>query len=423
VATVSGPLFFNRDDWNIPQIVTVTGVNDDTINDPNRTTMVAHRASGGGYDDVVVPGVRVTATDNDVPGMTLSTPTLAVGEAGGTGTYTVVLNTPPIGNVTVTPTSGDRNVARVSPHLLTFTTANWNLTFDATNWNVAQTVTVTGVDDNNPGSRTARVTHGVTGGGYDGVTVEAVTVRAVDDEGVGVTLSAATIAVAENGGIGNYTVVLDTLPTGDVVVTPVSSDETVATVSGALTFTPSNWNEPQTVTVTGVDDPIDNDSGRTVFIGHRVSSTAGSAYDGVGVADVRVTATDDDTAGLFVAKQVISLGEVSPQPQEGEYTVRLNSKPTASVKVIPESEEPMKVTVVPTELTFTPTNWDLHQTVTVRVVDDNIDNPADQVFINHRLESEDGNYNGPSGTKATISIQDNDTAGVTVPDGNGDRGG
>ena len=38
-----------------------------------------------------------------------------------------------------------------------------------------------------------------------------------------------------------------------------SSDTTEGTVSPAsLTFTPANWNAPQTVTVTGVNDAVDD---------------------------------------------------------------------------------------------------------------------------------------------------------------------
>ena len=68
------------------------------------------------------------------------TPTagLTTTEAGGTATFTVVLNTQPTADVTIALSSSDTTEGTVSPASLTFTTANWN---------VAQTVTVTGVDD------------------------------------------------------------------------------------------------------------------------------------------------------------------------------------------------------------------------------------------------------------------------------------
>ena len=58
-----------------------------------------------------------------------------VNEAGPTSdSYTVVLNTQPTGNVTITVTSDSQTT--VSPTTLTFTSANWN---------IQQTVTVTAV--------------------------------------------------------------------------------------------------------------------------------------------------------------------------------------------------------------------------------------------------------------------------------------
>ena len=50
----------------------------------------------------------------------------------------MVLNTQPTADVTIALSSSDTTEGTVGPASLTFTTANWN---------VAQTVTVTGVDD------------------------------------------------------------------------------------------------------------------------------------------------------------------------------------------------------------------------------------------------------------------------------------
>lgn len=53
--------------------------------------------------------------------------------------------------------------------------------------------------------------------------------------------------------------VLDSGPTADVTIGLSSSDTTEGTVSpSSLTFTPTNWDVPQTVTVTGVNDSLDD---------------------------------------------------------------------------------------------------------------------------------------------------------------------
>ena len=57
----------------------------------------------------------------------------------------------------------------------------------------------------------------------------------------------------EGGGTSSYPVRLSTEPTGYVTVRVESSNQEVATVKPAsLTFTPANWDNTQSVTVTGV---------------------------------------------------------------------------------------------------------------------------------------------------------------------------
>ena len=75
-----------------------------------------------------------------------------------------------------------------------------------------------------------------------------------------------------------------------VTVTPASSAASVATVSGALTFTTSNWSTPQTVTVTGQDDGAGDPDDRVATVTHTVSGLGGGTRASAG--SVRVTVTD-----------------------------------------------------------------------------------------------------------------------------------
>ena len=95
------------------------------------------RGTGGASRSQSVFQMRIRGSEatSPAPGVTLST-TSATVVAGSTTTYTVVLDSAPTADVTVTPTSGTTAAATVSPSTLTFTSANWN---------AAQTVTVTGV--------------------------------------------------------------------------------------------------------------------------------------------------------------------------------------------------------------------------------------------------------------------------------------
>ena len=409
VATVLPPtLSFTMDNWDTPQTVTVTGIDDAIDNASNRTATVTHTAasSDSDYNTVPVAAVTVTAADNDGVGVNVLPAAVTVNEDGGTNTYTLALASEPIAEVTLTPASGNTAIATVSPPTLSFTPSDWN---------VAQTVTVTGIDDviDNPSDRTVPITHtiGSADSGYNGLPVAAVTVTATDDDDPGVSVSETTLTVDENSGTGAYTVELDSQPTANVNLTLSSSALSVATVSPpTLSFTPANWNVPQTVTVTGIDDDLDNPVNRTATISHALSSSDAS-YSVLGVASVTVTATDDDVAGVSVDPTMLTVDENSGA---GAYTVVLDSQPTANVGFTLASGDTTIAMVSPPTLSFTPSNWNVAQTVTVTGVNDDIVNPGDRTTaITHTIDSADGDYDTLNVASVDV-IADDDDAGVRV---------
>ena len=83
-----------------------------------------------------------------------------------------------------------------------------------------------------------------------------------------------------------------------MTVTPSSGDTGAATLSpSSLTFTSGNWKTAQTVTVLGEED---DDNDETVAISHSVSGYVTTA------ADVSVTVSDNDTAGVSVSPTSLS---------------------------------------------------------------------------------------------------------------------
>ena len=119
----------------------------------------------------------VTITDNDGQGVTVSeTGTLSVDE-GATAAYTVVLDTEPTDDVTVTLQVRDASDAEIS--------VSEALTFTMDDWHIPQTVIVTAAADDNRAHGSATISHTVAGGDYEakGVTAEPVEVAEVDAEG------------------------------------------------------------------------------------------------------------------------------------------------------------------------------------------------------------------------------------------------
>jgi hypothetical protein len=69
--------------------------------------------------------------------------------------------------------------------------------------------------------------------------------------------SQGSTVMSESGSSDSFTFALGSEPVGGVVVSVTSSDLSEAVVSAStLTFTASNWDTPQTVVVTGVNDGL-----------------------------------------------------------------------------------------------------------------------------------------------------------------------
>ena len=293
----------------------------------------------------------VTVADNEsgtAAGVRASPATLDAVEGGAAASYEIVLVSEAGEDVTVTPQSGDTGAATVSGAL----------TFTPGNWNVAQTVTVTAVEDGDSVSERVTVSHTVTtagGGGYHGVSVPDVTVRVEDNDTPGVTRSVAQLAIDEGGGPGSYTLVPRAQPSGTVTVRLISSDTGAATVSpSSLTFTVGNWATPQAVTVTAVDDPDAADE--ALEIRHAVS---GADYAGVTVLPVAVTVVDDEIPDVNLSATSVDVDEGG----QATWTVVLATQPTVTVTVRPVSDDTGAVTVSPSSLAFTASNWDTPRTV------------------------------------------------------------
>ncbi|MCP3877432.1 MAG: calcium-binding protein, partial [Sulfitobacter sp.] len=232
--------------------------------------------------------------DDDSRGFTLSpTNGLETTEAGGTDTFTVRLNSEPTANVTLTLLSNNTAEGMIDQLSLGFT---------AEDWDQPQTVTITGLDDDVDDNDQAYsvITAAATGGDYAGINPADVSVTNRDDDDVGFIITPLSgLITTEAGGSDTFTIRLNSEPTADVTLALLSSNITEGTIDKAsLDFTASDWDQPQTVTVTGVDDNVD-DSNQVYSI---ITSTAsGGDYAGLNPADISVTNQDDDTAGFTLS--------------------------------------------------------------------------------------------------------------------------
>jgi hypothetical protein len=141
---------------------------------------------------------------------------------------------------------------------------------------------------------------------------------------------------------------------------------------------------------TGVDETID-DGDQTTTVTIRVNDAASDdRFDALTDETVAVTTVDDDLpppppAGMTVTQ---SGGNTTVTEAGGTdtITVVLTSPPTSNVVLDVTSADLAEVTVSPASLTFTPTSWDVPQTVVAtgvnEVVDDGDNTTAVTIAVN-----------------------------------------
>ena len=292
---------------------------------------------------------------------------------------------------------------RTTPTLLSFAPSDWNQT---------QQVTVTAEDDLvEEGDHESVIEHSVESAdpAYDGLAVQAVTAVIADRRPPGVRIreSVGSTRVTEGGPSDSYTIALRSMPLSNVVIT-IDADSEVTVQPSAITFRPWDWDEEVTVTVWAVDDDV-AEGAHTSTLRHTASSND-PRYQGIEIADVVVSITDNDAAGVRVSPTSVQVAEGGAT---ATYQVVLESRPTADVTVRIVTDDQARTQ--PTTLIFGPATWSTSRSVTVTAEDDGVVEGDHQSTIRHIVESNDGVYDGIEVAAVTVAITDRTTpAGVHI---------
>ena len=379
---------------------TLTPVGDDRDEEDEALTVAGSTA----VQHLGVTEAAVTIADDDTRGVLVTRTSLRVPE-GGDSTYTVVLETEPTGTVTVTPSVGDNADVTVSPSPLTFT---------PTDWNQSRTVTVSAADDVDAEVDTATVSHAVSGADYGSVAAHDVAVRVTEDENASkrVELTVSIVEVDEHAGATSVTV------TGTLNEAPRTSATSMTVSVGAsgdaatagtdyvpvaalpLTIDAGLTSGTATFTLTPVVDDLDEEDEALTVAGT-------TTVQNLSVIRTAVTIADDDTRGVLVTPTSLTVSEGG----DSTYAVVLESEPTVTVTVTPLVADNSDVTVSPSPLTFTPSDWDQARTVTVSAVDD-VDAEPDTATVIHAVSG--ASYGSVSADEVAVTVADDDTASTTV---------
>ncbi|MGK5091042.1 carboxypeptidase regulatory-like domain-containing protein [Deltaproteobacteria bacterium TL4] len=282
-------LAFHADDWDVDQVVKVTGKNDH-IDDGNLEyhISISSTSSDYRYNGLVHKGLNVINEDDDIAGFYVGKLDGNTSEDGGSASFTVKLRTEPTADVTFDFSTYETDEIRISPERVIFTTVNWN---------TAQNITVTGIgDDIQDGDQSFTVLLSVASDDpkYDKRTPPGVDGLNFDRDSAGVTVSELSGSTTEAGETATFTVKLTSKPIADVNIDLNVSDSSEGSVSPSiLNFTSENWNLEHTVTVTGLDDN-DKDGDQLYLVNFSSIESEDTNYAGWKIESMVVLNVDDE---------------------------------------------------------------------------------------------------------------------------------
>lgn len=245
----------------------------------------------------------------------------------------------------------------------------------------------------------------------------------VDNDVAGFTVveSDGSTSTDESGTTDSFTIVLDAQPVSDVVIqaTTLNTNEGALDTNPSinLTFTNGDWDTPQTVTVTGVDDSVvDGDQTYDVRV-RVVDASSDDAFDPLPNQNVSVTNTDNDSFTATISATEATGAEGGNN--NGVFEIDLGA--------VNATGSPVTVNY---SLGGTATNTDDYDTlsgsvdiadgdqtatVTIDPVDDSLVEGSETVTLT--LDMGTGYVIGtPSNAIVNITDNDNYTATITAPD-------
>ena len=280
---------------------------------------------------------------------------------GETDTIQVTLAVEPSADSTVTVTITAGTGLTPTPASMTFTSANW----EDEQGLVVEAASDEDAEENDPVDLIFQMA-GDSATGYisNEKTVDTVEVAIDETDTKDVTVSATGKQIRE-GASGTYTLVLTSQPTGDVIV-ELSGAPSDVTVTDQLTFSTTNWNETQTVTINTADAADDeNDGNETFTLSHTL---AGGGYGGVEVDDVGATVMDSSAAQVVITTTEVTVDEGLTFAYNIALTQAPSTGETVTVDLVYSTRD---FTASANSAELTSTNWEagVAITITARNVD------------------------------------------------------
>lgn len=409
---------FTPENWNVPQTVTVKGVDDgETVNgEGGHTYQVVFentKSEDANYNDLAIDPIKVTNIDNDIADAFLDKTEIETTENGAPVDVRVRLGLEPKEpvDISIKLFTSEEFSAETTEAVLVSPS---KITLDKNNYKEGVVISIQGQPDNIIDGDQKYVARLRFSSDDDRYVLKDKVIKGVnkDMDEAGLLKSYTDTTVSEDGTSVEIGLTLASIPTEPVTVAMASSNAFEMRISPeSLVFTPENWNVPQTVTAKGVDDLV-VDGDKTSQIRFKLRTENDTPFNNIEDA-IDIMTLDNDVAEIVVASTGASVAENSDATIE--FKVVLSAQPDDNVMIKLKSSDESELKILgQNAIQFTPETWNVPQTILLKVQDDSYADGPQSVWVEMTSTSSDQIFDGLEAKTETYVITDDESASVVV---------
>eukprot|EP00949_MAST-11_sp_MAST-11-sp1_P004943 g4943.t1 len=413
---VPSGMTFNSSGWKVPRKLTVAVVEDD-VDDESGIDGAVFRiecnsvSTDDEYSNIAEIAMILRALDNDERGVKTSTTFLSIIEGGEKQFHVDSLLSQPLHDVTLIFKTGED--LNISPSNISIRAEEWK--------NVSRAIKVRVAKGTGGGTHELVLASKSRDPNYDIENLGKINIIVNNIEGHFASVPDMTL---QEGRASSFVLSLASRPKSatEIVVAALNSSSPLCQISPTqVTFSLSNWTSACSIDILAVNNFIDE--GDDVQGECTISMIRAGAEEEEDAETFQVTIINDDAADVKF--------EIDNEYQSKLYALTLTEGSEESVKVVVESEPraavsmacsalspedtQLRVMVIPSRMTFDSSNWTVRETLTVRVMDDEIDDESgdEAVFrIECHFSSADVEYNNTATNAILLRALDNDERGI-----------
>ncbi len=286
---VPSHILFNRNNWSIPQIVEITGMDDD-VKDGDVSYQIEASVKSSEesiFADLEPVNIGVINIDNDEEGVSVRPINSSTSEDGEIGKFAIRLNSAPTSSVVFIFACSDPTECEM---------VDYHAAFFPENWDKEQIISVKGLKDQtvdgDQGFYVSSLGAISRDSNYSRFPFKRMKFTNRDKDRAGFSIAELKSQSSEDGDVASFVLRLTSIPESMVKLEMASSDESEGDIfTPHMVFTRENWNDGYLVEVIGKEDEI-MDGDRDFNVIFAPAESKDSQYNGLHPETIQITNRD-----------------------------------------------------------------------------------------------------------------------------------